>query len=270
MDRVTRNRRWEISAPELRTRYLRQPLPFCPGCGHGIFANSFLRAAAAISLDFERTVFVSGIGCGAWVPSPHFLADTLHVTHGRAVAFATGVKLTRPDLEVIVISGDGDLTTIGGNHLIHAARRNLPLKIFCLNNWLFGMTGGQVSATTPQGTMTATTPVGNPDRGFDLVRLMRGAGAPYVARWPVAKAVQMQRGIESALQEPGFAFVEILSTCPTQYGQANRQILDKDAISLAAAMIAWQEDNCISRQRAATGDATAKIVTGEWREWEQT
>ena len=269
MEPVTRNRRWEISAPELRTRYLRQPLPFCPGCGHGIFANAFLRAADAISLDLNRTVFVSGIGCGAWVPSPHFLADTLHVTHGRAIAFATGVKLTRPDLEVVVISGDGDLTTIGGNHLIHAARRNLPLKVFCLNNWLFGMTGGQVSATTPRGTLTATTPVGNPDRGFDLVRLMRGAGAPYVARWPVAKAAQMQRGIQNALREPSFAFVEILSTCPTQYGQVNRANLDDDAVSLAAALIAWQEENCIPRQRAGKDNSKAKIVIGEWREGDE-
>ncbi len=270
MDAMTRKKRWEISAPELRARYLRQPPPFCPGCGHGIFINAFLRAAATIGLDFGRAVFVSGIGCGAWVPSPHFLADTLHVTHGRAIAFATGVKLTRPELEVIVISGDGDLTTIGGNHLIHAARRNLPLKVFCLNNWLFGMTGGQVSATTPQGAVTATTPAGNPDRGFDLVRLMRGAGAPYVARWPVAKAVQMERGIEIALQEPNFAFVEILSTCPTQYGHLNRQSLDQDAVSLAAAMIAWQEANCISRRRTEREGATAKIIMGEWREGEET
>lgn len=270
MDAVTHRGSWGISAPELRTRYLRQPLPFCPGCGHGIFVNAFLRAVDAIQLDFKRTVFVSGIGCGAWVPSPHFLADTLHVTHGRAVAFATGIKLTRSDLEVIVISGDGDLTTIGGNHLIHAARRNLPLKVFCLNNWLFGMTGGQVSATTPQGAITATTPAGNPDRDFDLVRLMLGAGAPYVARWPVAQPLLMRRGIETALQQPHFAFVEILSTCPTQYGRANEASLERDKVSLAAAMIAWQEKNCISRRKAEREGATGKIVVGEWREGEPT
>lgn len=256
--------------PQLRARYLRQATPFCPGCGHGIFMNAFLRAADAAGLDFGRTVFVSGIGCGAWVPSPHFLADTLHVTHGRAIAFATGIKLTRPDLEVVVISGDGDLTTIGGNHLIHAARRNVPIKVFCLNNWLFGMTGGQVSATTPQGAMTETTPDGNPHRSFDLVNLVRGAGAPYVARWPVARPQWLRRGIETALQEPGFAFVEVLSTCPTQYGRANRaQWADKQA-TLPWAMLAWQEANCVRRGKAGEEGAEGKIVVGEWKEGEDT
>jgi 2-oxoglutarate ferredoxin oxidoreductase subunit beta len=128
--------------------------------------NAFLHAVDEVGLDFRNTVFVSGIGCGAWVPSPHFRADTLHVTHGRAVAFATGVKMTRPELNVIVIGGDGDIATIGGNHLIHAARRDVGLKVFCLNNLLYGMTGGQVSATTPQGDITATTPQGNPEKAF--------------------------------------------------------------------------------------------------------
>lgn len=258
------------STPLLRARYLRQATPFCAGCGHGIFINAFLRAADEVGLDFGRTVFVSGIGCGAWVPSPHFLADTLHVTHGRAIAFATGVKLTRPELEVVVISGDGDLTTIGGNHLIHAARRNLPIKVFCLNNWLFGMTGGQVSATTPPGAITATTPSGNPHRSFDLVKLAQGAGAPYVARWPVARPRWLRQGIETALREPGFAFVEVLSICPTQYGRANRgQWADKEA-SLPWAMLSWQETNCISRRKAQKEGAEGKIVIGEWREGEET
>jgi len=261
------------SAPQLRARYLRQPTPFCAGCGHGIFINAFLRAAEAAGLDFGRTVFVSGIGCGAWVPSPHFLADTLHVTHGRAIAFATGIKLTRPELEVVVISGDGDLVTIGGNHLIHAARRNLPIKVFCLNNWLFGMTGGQVSATTPSGAITATTPAGNPHRSFDLVRLVRGAGAPYVARWPVARPRQLRRGIETALREPGFAFVEVLSICPTQYGRANRAQWAQEGgeeVSLAWAMLSWQEANCISRRKAQKEGAADGIVVGEWREGDET
>ncbi|MBC7250264.1 MAG: 2-oxoacid:ferredoxin oxidoreductase subunit beta [Anaerolineae bacterium] len=257
------------STPLLRARYLRQPTPFCAGCGHGIFINAFLRAADEAGLDFGRTVFVSGIGCGAWVPSPHFLADTLHVIHGRAIAFATGVKLTRPELEVVVISGDGDLTTIGGNHLIHAARRNLPIKVFCLNNWLFGMTGGQVSATTPPGAITATTPSGNPHRSFDLVKLARGAGAPYVARWSVARPRWLRQGIETALREPGFAFVEVLSICPTQYGRANRgQWADKEA-SLPWAMLSWQETHCISRRKAQKEGAEGKIVVGEWREGEE-
>ncbi len=252
----------------LRARYLRQATAFCPGCGHGIFMNAFLRAAQETGLDFQRAAFVSGIGCGAWVPSPHFLADTLHVTHGRAIAYAAGLKLARPDLEVIVISGDGDLANIGGNHLIHAARRNFPIKVFCLNNWLFGMTGGQVSSTTPYQARTATTPAGNPERGFDLVRLVRGAGAPYAARWPAARPAWLQRGIADALGQAGFAFVEVLSTCPTHFGRANRGLWPDAEGSVAWQMLHWQEQVCVQR-KAGNVDAPAggdKIIVGVWRD----
>jgi 2-oxoglutarate ferredoxin oxidoreductase subunit beta len=254
----------------LRQAYLRQSTAFCPGCGHGIFMNAFLRAAAVLPLDFDRTVFVSGIGCGAWVPSPHFLADTLHVTHGRAVAFAAGVQRARPDLNVIVISGDGDLATIGGNHLIHAARRQTPIKVFCLNNWLFGMTGGQVSATTPRDARTATTPAGNPDPPFDLVRLVLGAGAPFAARWPVSLPRQLARGIEHALREPGFAFVEVLSICPTHFGRINEALLPagEASQSIPWRMLEWLRRQCIERQKAAAlspEERAGKILIGEWR-----
>lgn len=259
----------EATAARLREQYLRQPTTFCPGCGHGIFMNAFLRAADQAGLDFERTVFVSGIGCAAWVTSPHFLADTLHTTHGRALAFATGVKLVRPDLSVIVISGDGDLATIGGNHLIHAARRNVGVKVFCLNNWLFGMTGGQVSATTPYEARTATTPAGNPERGFDLVKLVRGAGAPYVARWPVARPQRLQRGIVSALGQPGFAFVDVLSPCPTHFGRANRTLWgDAKEETIPWLMLRWLDHICVERAKAATlssEELAGKIIVGEWR-----
>ncbi|MGC8826239.1 MAG: thiamine pyrophosphate-dependent enzyme [Anaerolineae bacterium] len=257
-------------ASDLRTAYLRQSTAFCPGCGHGIFMNAFLRAAAALPLDFDRTVFVSGIGCGAWVPSPHFLADTLHVTHGRAVAFAAGVQRARPDLNVVVISGDGDLANIGGNHLIHAARRQIPIKVFCLNNWLFGMTGGQVSATTPRTARTATTPAGNPDPPFDLVRLVLGAGAPFAARWPVSQPRQLSRGILHALQEPGFAFVEVLSICPTHFGRANEALLPPGEASqtIPWRMLEWLRLNCVERGKAAglpPEERAGKILIGEWR-----
>jgi 2-oxoglutarate/2-oxoacid ferredoxin oxidoreductase subunit beta len=256
---------------ELRESFMRQPTAFCPGCGHGIFLNAFLRAAVAAELDFERTVFVSGIGCGAWVPSPHFRADTLHVTHGRAIAYATGVKLARPDLEVIVISGDGDIANIGGNHLIHAARRDMPIKVFCLNNWLFGMTGGQVSATTPHDAHTITTPAGNPESGFNLVNLVRGAGARYVARWPVAHPVHLQRGIVRALRQTGFAFVEVMSTCPTHFGRANSDLWkgeqESDAQTIPWQMLQWQERSTIERDKADHLDRAhlaGKITIGEW------
>lgn len=259
---------------ELRQTYMRQPTAFCPGCGHGIFMNAFLRAAARIELDFDRTIFVSGIGCGAWVPSPHFQADTLHVTHGRAIAYATGVKLARPELEVIVISGDGDIANIGGNHLIHAARRDMPIKVFCLNNWLFGMTGGQVSSTTPHAAHTITTPAGNPERGFNLVNLVRGAGAHYVARWPVARPQRLQRGIVNALHQPGFAFVEVMSTCPTHFGRANRDLWREvegddvtDSQTMPWQMLQWQERSTVERGKAGDLDQAhlaGKITIGEW------
>lgn len=257
-------------ASSLRAAYLRQPTAFCPGCGHGIFMNAFLRAASALPLDFDRTVFVSGIGCGAWVPSPHFLADTLHVTHGRAVAFAAGIQQARPDLHVIVISGDGDLANIGGNHLIHAARRQIPIKIFCLNNWLFGMTGGQVSATTPRAARTTTTPAGSPDPPFDLVRLALGAGAPFAARWPVSLPRQLAHGIQHALQEPGFAFVEVLSTCPTHFGRINDHLLPKGEPSqtIPWRMLEWLRRHCIEREKAAglpPEERAGQILIGEWR-----
>lgn len=248
----------------LREKYVRQPTPFCAGCGHGIFMNAFLHAADEMGLDFRGTVFVSGIGCGAWVPSPHFRADTLHVTHGRAIAFATGVKLARPELNVVVISGDGDIATIGGNHLIHAARRNVPIKVFCLNNLVYGMTGGQVSATTPQGDITSTTPQGNPERAFDLVALARGAGAPYVARFPVVRARKLTKGIINALRFDQFAFMDVLSLCPTQYGRANRAKLGYEGPSLIWGMLERQKEVCVDREKAGPEEMNGKILIGEW------
>jgi 2-oxoglutarate ferredoxin oxidoreductase subunit beta len=248
---------------ELRKKYTRQPTPFCAGCGHGIFMNAFLHAVDEVGLDFEKTVFVSGIGCGAWVPSPHFQADTLHVTHGRAVAYATGVKLARPELNVVVMGGDGDIATIGGNHLIHAARRNVPLKVFCLNNLVYGMTGGQVSAATPQGDITATTPQGNPEPAFDLSALVRGAGAAYVARFPVSVPRKLRKGIVNALSFEEFAFMEVLSLCPTQYGRANRARRGFEGPSLIWSMLEWQKNTVVDRGKEEAQE-DGKITIGEW------
>ncbi|MHA1770916.1 MAG: thiamine pyrophosphate-dependent enzyme [Candidatus Thorarchaeota archaeon] len=203
--------------------YLREealPTPFCPGCGNGIIMNSFFKAVHDLGHnDLSGFAFVSGIGCGAWIPSPHFKADTLHTTHGRAIAFATGLKLARPELKVVVISGDGDLAAIGGNHLIHAARRNIDLTVISSTNFIYGMTGGQVAPTTFTGDKTTTSPFGNPERPFDLARLVAAAGANYVARWTTAHPIQAARSIRKALQRRGFSFVEILSQCPTAYGR---------------------------------------------------
>ncbi len=216
--------------------FLRQevlPTPFCPGCGNGTIANAFFKAVRELGhCDLSRFAFVSGIGCGAWIPSPHFKADTLHTTHGRAIAFATGLKLARPELKVVVISGDGDLAAIGGNHLIHAARRNIDMTVICVNNYQYGMTGGQVGPTTFTGDITTTTPYGNPERPFDLSRLVAAAGASYVARWTTAHPVQASRAIKKGLQRRGFSFIEILSQCPTGYGRRNN-------MNDACAMLEW-------------------------------
>jgi 2-oxoglutarate ferredoxin oxidoreductase subunit beta len=206
--------------------YLRDealPSPFCPGCGNGIIANAFLKAVRNLGHeDLSKFAFVSGIGCGAWIPSPHFKADTLHTTHGRAIAFATGLKLARPELNIVIISGDGDLAAIGGNHLIHAARRNIDMTVICSNNYIYGMTGGQMGPTTFTGDKTSTSPYGNPERPFDLARLVAAAGANYVARWTTAHPNQAARSIQTALERKGFSFVEMISQCPTAYGRRTK------------------------------------------------
>jgi 2-oxoglutarate ferredoxin oxidoreductase subunit beta len=205
--------------------YLREEVkttPFCPGCGHGILMGTILRAVDEMGLPVERLLFVSGIGCAAWIPSPNFKADSLHTLHGRALAFATGAKLFNPDLTTLVVSGDGDLSSIGGNHLIHAARRNLDVTVICANNMIYGMTGGQAGATTPQGALSATTPLGNPYRPFDLCKLVEAAGASYVARYAVVQPLLLQKAIRRGVETRGFSFIEALSPCPTQFGRRNR------------------------------------------------
>lgn len=221
-----------MPVPDIR-KYIRpevMPTPFCPGCGHGILMHCILIAIDELNLDFDRMVFVSGIGCAAWIPSPHFAADTLHTTHGRPVAYATGVKLYRPELDVVVISGDGDLVSIGGNHLIHAARRNINLTVIMANNKVYGMTGGQMASTTPHGCITSTTPNGNPERDFDTCRLMLAAGAEYVARQTVAAPKDLIAAIKGALEFERFSFTEVMTNCPTQFGRMNKVPVPADMI----------------------------------------
>ncbi len=234
--------------------------PFCPGCGHGILMGLVLRAIDELKMDMNRMLFVSGIGCAAWIPSPHYDGDTLHTLHGRALAFATGAKLCNPELCVMVISGDGDLSSIGGNHLIHAARRNIDIKVLCANNMIYGMTGGQVAATTPAGKKTATTSEGNPYRPFDLSRLVVAAGAGYVAKYSVTQPVALIRAIKKAIGYTGFSFVEVLSPCPTQFGRRNRLDRPED-------MIRDLRERCVLREEAAgmsDAELAEKIVTGEF------
>jgi len=200
-----------------RDKYVRsQPSAFCPGCGGGIILNCFLRAIDDLGLDQDKILAVSGIGCTAWIPSPNFNGDTLHTTHGRAIAFATGAKAFNPELTTVVFTGDGDGAGIGGNHLIHAARRNIDLKVILVNNMSYAMTGGQIAPTTMHGETTVTSPYGNPEFPFDITQLVRAAGASYVAKWSTYHVIELTNAIKEALQHKGFSFIEILSQCPTQ------------------------------------------------------
>jgi 2-oxoglutarate ferredoxin oxidoreductase subunit beta len=205
-------------------KYLRQermPHIWCEGCGNGILLNSFLEALDELELDLDKLVVVSGIGCIGRAAG-YIKVDSFHTTHGRALPFATGVKLANPDLTVVVISGDGDLFAIGGNHFIHAARRNIDLKVICANNFNYGMTGGQYGPTTPLQSWTTTTPYGNIEHPFNLVHLAAASGAVYVARWTTLQVRRLKASIEKALQKEGFSFIEVISPCPELYSRYNK------------------------------------------------
>jgi 2-oxoglutarate ferredoxin oxidoreductase subunit beta len=212
--------------------YLRKdkfPHIWCEGCGDGIALKAILRAIDNLGIQKDNIAMVSGIGCSSRTPG-YVDFNTLHTTHGRAIAFATGLKMARPDLTVIVITGDGDATAIGGNHLIHAARRNINLTVLLYNNHIYGMTGGQVSPTTPRGDYATTAPYGGLENTFDIAGLTIAAGASFVARSTVYHAKLLEKMIEQALQKKGFSLVEILSPCPTAYGKINKLGKGKDLI----------------------------------------
>ena len=214
-----------VAATELDYRqYLRldmMPHILCPGCGHGIVLKALLRAVHRLGLRKEEVVFVSGIGCSSRIVG-YIDFGTLHTTHGRPLTFATGIKLARPDLRVVVITGDGDGLAIGGNHLTHAARRNVDLTCLLLNNAIYGMTGGQGAPTTPVGARSSIAPSGGVEPAFDACRLAHGAGATFVARGLTAAPLQLDELIAEAIRHPGFAFVEVLSDCPEYFGRYNQ------------------------------------------------
>lgn len=200
----------------------RIPHIWCPGCGIGTAFSSSLLALQGSGLDLQKTVMVSGIGCSGRAAG-YIKLDSYHTTHGRAIPFATGMKLANPELNVVVFSGDGDLFAIGGNHFIHAARRNMDLTVVCVNNLNYGMTGGQAAATTPTLARTTTTPSGNPEPPFNLPLMAYASGATYVARWTILHTRDLTKSIEEALLRPGFSFIEVLAPCPTSYGRRNKQ-----------------------------------------------
>jgi 2-oxoglutarate ferredoxin oxidoreductase subunit beta len=199
----------------------RFPHVFCPGCGIGPVMNCFFRAFNNVGLDLTNTVFVGGIGCSSRIPM-YIKGDMLHTTHGRAIPFATGLKLSNPKLKVVIFAGDGDLGAIGGNHLINGCRRNVDLSVICINNNTYGMTGGQTSITTPHGYLSTTSPEGNPEYPFDLSKLTVAAGANYVARWTVRHVHELVKSMEKVLTKNGFTFLEVVSTCPTGFGRRNK------------------------------------------------
>jgi len=199
----------------------RMPSIWCPGCGNGIVVNSIIRAIADSGIDRDKTVIVSGIGCSSRATG-YMDFDTVHTTHGRALPFATGIKMANPDLNVIVISGDGDGSAIGGNHLIHSCRRNIDLTLVIINNNIYGMTSGQYSPLTPTGKLATTAPYGNIDRPFDLCKLTEAAGATYVARATTYHTPQLSRFIKNGIANKGFSVIEAVSQCPTYFGRKNK------------------------------------------------
>ena len=200
----------------------RIPHIWCPGCGIGTAFSSSLIAIQSARADLTNTVVVSRIGCSGR-GAGYVKLDSYHTTHGRAIPFATGMKLANPELTVVVFSGDGDLFAIGGNHFLHAARRNMDLTVICVNNFNYGMTGGQAAATTPSLAKTSTTPLGNPETPFNLPLLAYASGATYVARWTMLHTRDLTQSIGEALARKGFSFIEVLVPCPTGYGRRNRQ-----------------------------------------------
>ena len=204
----------------LRERFL--PHLWCPGCGHGIVLNGLLRAVDKLGMSKNEIVMVSGIGCSARI-SGYVDFHTLHTIHGRALAFATGVKMSRPELNLIVPMGDGDALAIGGNHFIHAARRNIDITAIVMNNRIYGMTGGQYSPLSGQEIIATTAPFASIDPSFDVVELSRAAGATFIARTTAYHVKQIDDFIKQAILHEGFAVVEILTQCPTHFGRKNKQ-----------------------------------------------
>lgn len=211
------------------------PHIWCPGCGHGTILSAALRAIEKSNLDPKNTVVVSGIGCSSRAPG-YMNLYTLHTTHGRAIPFATGVKLAKPHLNVIVMTGDGDCLAIGGNHFIHAARRNINLSVIVFNNSVYGMTSGQHSPSSPKNSKSSSTPYGNLDRSFNVVELAQGAGATFVARSASVHPFHLEKILVQSFNHNGFSVVDALSQCTTYYGR-------KNGFKNAPEMLKWQKQN---------------------------
>lgn len=246
---------------QLVNEYFREehlPHIWCPGCGNGIVTRAIVKAIDNLGINKDDCCIISGIGCSSRA-SGYLDFNTLHTIHGRALAFATGIKLANPELKIIVITGDGDASAIGGNHLIHAARRNIDITTVVFNNNTYGMTGGQYSPTTPTGDKGTTAPYGNIDMNFDLCELAKAAGATYVSRGTIFTANMLIKQIENGIKNKGFSFIEALTTCPTYYGRKNNK---GDAVN----MMSYLKDNAINitaYDKLTDEQKAGKFVIGE-------
>ncbi|MCJ7788770.1 MAG: 2-oxoacid:ferredoxin oxidoreductase subunit beta [Candidatus Atribacteria bacterium] len=242
--------------------YIREemfPHIWCPGCGNGIVLGAIIRAIDDLKWDRDKIVMISGIGCSSRITG-YVDFCTMNTTHGRALPFATGIKMANPDLKVVVVMGDGDCSAIGGNHFIHAARRNIDLTAIIINNMIYGMTGGQYSPLTPTGRFGTTAPYGNIDQSFDLTSLAMAAGASYVARGTVYHVRQSISLMKKALDKKGFSVVEIISDCPISFGKMNK-------MRTAVEMLKWIKDIAVSKkawENLSVEERKEKFVIGEF------
>lgn len=242
--------------------YIREemfPHIWCPGCGNGIVLGAIIRAIDDLKWDRDKIVMVSGIGCSSRITG-YVDFYTMNTTHGRALPFATGIKMANPDLKVVVVMGDGDCSAIGGNHFIHAARRNIDLTAIIINNMIYGMTGGQYSPLTPTGRFGTTAPYGNIDQSFDLASLAMAAGASYVARGTIYHVRQSITLIKKALNKKGFSVVEIISDCPISFGKMNK-------MRTPVEMLKWIKDISVSKkawENLSEEERKEKFVIGEF------
>ncbi|MFK4766074.1 2-oxoacid:ferredoxin oxidoreductase subunit beta [Desulfobaculum sp. SPO524] len=254
---------------QLIHHYLRHdkkfPHVFCAGCGHGIVLGSLIRSVHGLGIGKDDVTLVAGIGCSGRM-AVYVDFNTVHAVHGRAIPLATGIKMCKPDMNVIVITGDGDAMSIGGNHFIHAARRNIGLTVLVLNNFIYGMTGGQCSPTTPMESWTTTSPYGALEKSFDVVDMAAAAGASYVARGTVFHVNMLDRLIKTAITRKGFNVVEVMTPCHTQFGR-------KNAYKTPVDMYKWLKKNAVKREsydKLKPEEAAKRIPIGVFAERDET
>ena len=244
----------------------RIPHIWCPGCGIGNAVSAFAEALDKLEFDLDQICVVSGIGCTGRVAG-YIKVDSFHTTHGRAIPFATGIKLGKPNMKVVVISGDGDLVSIGGNHFVHAARRNIDITVICVNNFIYAMTGGQVAPTTPIPAYTTTSPFGNFETPSNVPQLAEASGAVYVARWTALHMRRLTYAITDALQKPGFSVVEVISPCAMYYSRINK-------LGDGLEMMQFYHDNSEVRNGEDTRNLDlgfqTKIIVGKFVDRERT